>query len=138
MALFGSGAEAPSVLMLLGGAPVGERFIEWNFVSSLTGAIGSSESGLARRTHEAAGSGQRGVHPASPRSGAKCAGDVVLVSVVRRSKAEVLERRNGTGEGEHWNNELRCLDHDRSCISSAQTKEPNWVAGMSGRRRINC
>ncbi|HEV7447940.1 MAG TPA: pirin-like C-terminal cupin domain-containing protein, partial [Steroidobacteraceae bacterium] len=24
----------PSVLMLLGGAPVGERFIEWNFVSS--------------------------------------------------------------------------------------------------------
>lgn len=40
MAVFGSGAEAtlratmPSVLMLLGGAPVGERFIEWNFVSS--------------------------------------------------------------------------------------------------------
>lgn len=27
-------AAAPSVLMLLGGAPVGERFIEWNFVSS--------------------------------------------------------------------------------------------------------
>ena len=27
-------ATAPSVLMLLGGAPVGERFIEWNFVSS--------------------------------------------------------------------------------------------------------
>jgi redox-sensitive bicupin YhaK (pirin superfamily) len=27
-------ASAPSVLMLLGGAPVGERFIEWNFVSS--------------------------------------------------------------------------------------------------------
>jgi redox-sensitive bicupin YhaK (pirin superfamily) len=40
MAVFGSGtdttlrATAPSVLMLLGGAPVGERFIEWNFVSS--------------------------------------------------------------------------------------------------------
>ncbi len=40
MAVFGSGAEAvvqataPSVLMLLGGAPIGERFIEWNFVSS--------------------------------------------------------------------------------------------------------
>jgi redox-sensitive bicupin YhaK (pirin superfamily) len=40
LAVFGSGAEAvvrataPSVLMLLGGAPVGERFIEWNFVSS--------------------------------------------------------------------------------------------------------
>jgi redox-sensitive bicupin YhaK (pirin superfamily) len=40
MAVFGSGTEAtvrataPSVLMLLGGAPVGERFIEWNFVSS--------------------------------------------------------------------------------------------------------
>ena len=27
-------ATAPSVLMLLGGEPVGERFIEWNFVSS--------------------------------------------------------------------------------------------------------
>ena len=40
MAVFGGGAEAvveaasPSVLMLLGGAPVGERFMEWNFVSS--------------------------------------------------------------------------------------------------------
>ena len=40
MAMFGGGAEAvvkattPSVLMLLGGSPVGERFIEWNFVSS--------------------------------------------------------------------------------------------------------
>jgi redox-sensitive bicupin YhaK (pirin superfamily) len=27
-------ASAPAVLMLLGGEPVGERFIEWNFVSS--------------------------------------------------------------------------------------------------------
>jgi redox-sensitive bicupin YhaK (pirin superfamily) len=27
-------ASTPSVLMLLGGAPVGQRFIEWNFVSS--------------------------------------------------------------------------------------------------------
>jgi redox-sensitive bicupin YhaK (pirin superfamily) len=40
MGVFGLGAEAvvkakmPSVLMLLGGAPVGERFIEWNFVAS--------------------------------------------------------------------------------------------------------
>ncbi|HEX4649576.1 MAG TPA: pirin family protein [Steroidobacteraceae bacterium] len=40
MAVFGRGAPAvvqataPSVLMLLGGAPIGERFIEWNFVSS--------------------------------------------------------------------------------------------------------
>ena len=40
MVVFRSGAEAvvrataPSVLMLLGGEPVGERFIEWNFVSS--------------------------------------------------------------------------------------------------------
>jgi redox-sensitive bicupin YhaK (pirin superfamily) len=40
MAVFGpSGggilqATRPSVLMLLGGTPVGERFIEWNFVSS--------------------------------------------------------------------------------------------------------
>ena len=40
LAVFGSGVEAvvqataPSVMMLLGGAPVGERFVEWNFVSS--------------------------------------------------------------------------------------------------------
>jgi redox-sensitive bicupin YhaK (pirin superfamily) len=40
MAVFGKGGEAvvhaltPCVLMLLGGAPVGQRFIEWNFVSS--------------------------------------------------------------------------------------------------------
>jgi redox-sensitive bicupin YhaK (pirin superfamily) len=40
MAVFAKGAEAlvqantPCVLMLLGGEPVGERFIEWNFVSS--------------------------------------------------------------------------------------------------------
>jgi hypothetical protein len=40
MAVFSTGAEAivrasaPSVLMLLGGANIGERFIEWNFVSS--------------------------------------------------------------------------------------------------------
>jgi redox-sensitive bicupin YhaK (pirin superfamily) len=40
MAVFDGGAEAvlgateQSVLMLLGGAPVGKRFIEWNFVSS--------------------------------------------------------------------------------------------------------
>jgi redox-sensitive bicupin YhaK (pirin superfamily) len=40
MAVFSGGAEAvllartPSVLMLLGGAPIGPRFIEWNFVSS--------------------------------------------------------------------------------------------------------
>jgi redox-sensitive bicupin YhaK (pirin superfamily) len=40
MAVLRGGAEAvvtataPSVLMLLGGAPIGERFIEWNFVSS--------------------------------------------------------------------------------------------------------
>jgi redox-sensitive bicupin YhaK (pirin superfamily) len=40
MAVFAGGAEAvieaiaPSLLMLLGGDPIGERFIEWNFVSS--------------------------------------------------------------------------------------------------------
>jgi redox-sensitive bicupin YhaK (pirin superfamily) len=40
MAVFGRNAPSlvqattESVVMLLGGAPVGERFIEWNFVSS--------------------------------------------------------------------------------------------------------
>jgi hypothetical protein len=27
-------AAAPSIVMLLGGEPIGERFIEWNFVAS--------------------------------------------------------------------------------------------------------
>ena len=40
MLVFGSGADAtftaatPAIVMLLGGEPIGERFIEWNFVSS--------------------------------------------------------------------------------------------------------
>ena len=40
MAVFGAGdaptvkALAPSTVMLLGGDPVGQRFIDWNFVSS--------------------------------------------------------------------------------------------------------
>jgi redox-sensitive bicupin YhaK (pirin superfamily) len=32
-------ATAPSIVMLLGGEPVGERFIEWNFVASSTARI---------------------------------------------------------------------------------------------------
>jgi redox-sensitive bicupin YhaK (pirin superfamily) len=50
MAVFGSGAEAavkataPGVLMLLGGAPIGERFIEWNFVSSSTERIAQAKA----------------------------------------------------------------------------------------------
>jgi len=32
-------AFEPSVVMLLGGEPVGQRFIEWNFVSSLKDRI---------------------------------------------------------------------------------------------------
>jgi redox-sensitive bicupin YhaK (pirin superfamily) len=50
MAVFGDGANAvvqataPSVLMLLGGAPVGERFIEWNFVSSSTERIAQAKA----------------------------------------------------------------------------------------------
>jgi redox-sensitive bicupin YhaK (pirin superfamily) len=32
-------AIAPSIVMLLGGEPVGERFIEWNFVASSTARI---------------------------------------------------------------------------------------------------
>jgi len=50
MAVFSTGADAvvqattPSVLMLLGGAPVGERFIEWNFVSSSRERIAQAKS----------------------------------------------------------------------------------------------
>jgi redox-sensitive bicupin YhaK (pirin superfamily) len=49
MAVFGGGdasllATAPSVLMLLGGAPVGERFIEWNFVSSSAERIAQAKA----------------------------------------------------------------------------------------------
>ena len=50
MVVFSTGADAvvqatmPSVLMLLGGAPVGERFIEWNFVSSSRDRIAQAKS----------------------------------------------------------------------------------------------
>jgi hypothetical protein len=37
-------ATEASVLMLLGGAPVGERFIEWNFVSSSTERIAQAKA----------------------------------------------------------------------------------------------
>jgi redox-sensitive bicupin YhaK (pirin superfamily) len=37
-------ASAPSVLMLLGGAPVGRRFIEWNFVSSSKARIAAAKA----------------------------------------------------------------------------------------------
>ena len=37
-------ATTPSVLMLLGGEPVGERFIEWNFVSSSRERIEQAKS----------------------------------------------------------------------------------------------
>lgn len=44
LVVFGAGdavieARSPARLMLLGGEPVGERFIEWNFVSSSTARI---------------------------------------------------------------------------------------------------
>jgi redox-sensitive bicupin YhaK (pirin superfamily) len=50
MAVFGSHADAVvqattrSVIMLLGGAPVGERFIEWNFVSSSRDRIAQAKA----------------------------------------------------------------------------------------------
>ncbi|HEV7714075.1 MAG TPA: pirin-like C-terminal cupin domain-containing protein, partial [Steroidobacteraceae bacterium] len=37
-------ANAPSVVMALGGEPVGERFIEWNFVSSSKERIEQAKS----------------------------------------------------------------------------------------------
>jgi redox-sensitive bicupin YhaK (pirin superfamily) len=49
MAVFGAGtaviqSAAPSVLMLLGGATVGERFIDWNFVSSSKDRIAQAKA----------------------------------------------------------------------------------------------
>ena len=50
MVVFTPGREAtvqanrPTVLMLLGGAPVGERFIEWNFVSSSVERIAQAKA----------------------------------------------------------------------------------------------
>ena len=50
MAVFRAGGDATvqamtqSVLMLLGGAPVGERFIEWNFVSSSLDRIAGAKA----------------------------------------------------------------------------------------------
>ncbi len=39
-----SAPEGPAVLMLLGGEPVGERFIEWNFVSSSKDRIAQAKA----------------------------------------------------------------------------------------------
>jgi redox-sensitive bicupin YhaK (pirin superfamily) len=49
MLIFGAGdalvtANTPSIVMLLGGEPVGERFIEWNFVSSSRDRIEQAKS----------------------------------------------------------------------------------------------
>ena len=51
--------------MVLGGANIGERFIEWNFVSSSKERIEAGQGRLARRAHEATGPRQRRVHAAS-------------------------------------------------------------------------
>jgi redox-sensitive bicupin YhaK (pirin superfamily) len=37
-------AVAPAIVMLLGGEPIGERFIEWNFVSSSRDRIEQAKS----------------------------------------------------------------------------------------------
>jgi redox-sensitive bicupin YhaK (pirin superfamily) len=37
-------ATSPSIVMALGGEPVGERFIEWNFVSSSKERIEQAKS----------------------------------------------------------------------------------------------
>ena len=50
--------------MALGGEPVGERFIEWNFVSSSRGTNRTGQGRLARRPHETARLRQPGIHPA--------------------------------------------------------------------------
>ena len=49
MVVFGAGdvsvvAATPAIVMLLGGEPVGERFIEWNFVSSSRDRIEQAKS----------------------------------------------------------------------------------------------
>jgi len=50
MVVFSANADAvvqattSTVLMLLGGAPIGERFIEWNFVSSSRGRIAQAKA----------------------------------------------------------------------------------------------
>jgi redox-sensitive bicupin YhaK (pirin superfamily) len=50
MAVFGTGPEViltattPAVMMVLGGEPLGERFIEWNFVSSSSDRIKQAKS----------------------------------------------------------------------------------------------
>ena len=49
MLVFGAGpaqftAVTPSIVMLLGGEPVGERFIEWNFVSSTRERIAQAKN----------------------------------------------------------------------------------------------
>ena len=42
-------APEPAVVMLLGGEPVGKRFIEWNFVSSSQGADRAGQETIGGR-----------------------------------------------------------------------------------------
>ena len=54
---------SPSQVMLLGGEPVGPRYLEWNFVASSRERIEAGQGRLARRPHEAARPRRRRVHP---------------------------------------------------------------------------
>ncbi len=60
-------AVSPAIVMLLGGEPIGERFIEWNFVSSSRARIDRPRR-LARGADEAARPRRRGVRSAASRS----------------------------------------------------------------------
>src|ERR1041385_5461784 len=59
----------------------------------LAGAHRSSEGGLARRTHEAAGLGRCGVHPAAARSAGQPGGDADLSSNQLRVQCDLGPER---------------------------------------------
>jgi hypothetical protein len=87
-------ALTPSVLMLLGGAPIGPRFIEWNFEG-----IAQAKADW-KAPDEASRRAQRGVH---------------LPSVCRTAARDVLTARtHGTGKSVDRENRLRRFDHNKA------------------------
>ena len=71
-------AVQPAIVMLLGGEPIGERFIEWNFVSSSKATDRAGQGRLARRADEASGPRRCRVHSVAARSGTACQSDVLI------------------------------------------------------------
>ena len=69
-------ANSPATLMILGGEPIGERYLEWNFVSSSKERIEQAKP-IGGGQNEAARSRSRRIHSAAAGSAAASKSDVI-------------------------------------------------------------